>query len=416
MRLEKRIILICFLCLAVCSGCGQPANDLADAETPAVIEAANKEAVDHETEPVSGAEEQGTSETAAEEEPTETEAQDPSVVTICMVGDILLHDPVEEAAERDDGTYDFSHIFSETEQLIEDADLAIVNQEVILGGKELGVTGYPAFNAPYEVGDALYEAGFDVVLHATNHALDKGGQGIRNCCSYWEEEHPDMEILGIHKSREDQEQIRVIDAAGIEIAILNYTYGTNGISLPEDMPYAVDLMEEERVLHDLKCAEETADITIVCPHWGTEYMLAPDADQEKWTEIFAENGADIIIGTHPHVIQSIEQVADTLVFYSLGNFVNWTSGTGEGVANRMVGGMATITLARDRSGEVAIKDYGITALVTDLREGQDGVTVYPLRAYTQEQADQNLIRRQDPDFSLAYCRNLCDDVWGELWD
>ena len=103
---------------------------------------------------------------------------------------------------------------------------------------------------------------------------------------------------------------------------------------------------------DIQRAEELADFTIVCPHWGTEYRLTSDASQEKWTKIFAENGADPILGTHPHVIEPIEWVTDEasehemLVYYSLGNFVNWTSGTGEGVANRMVGGMAEVTITK----------------------------------------------------------------------
>ena len=340
---------------------------------------------------------------------------DAGTVTVCMVGDILLHTPIEEASRRDDGTYDYSHIFSETSDLISEADIALVNEEVIIGGAELGVSGYPAFNASYEIGDALADAGFDVVLHATNHVLDKGAKGLMNCYDYWEANHPEIEVLGIHDSPEDQARISVLEVNGISIAILNYTYGTNGIPVPSDMPYAVDLLEESRVIEDLKSAEDMADFTIVCPHWGTEYRLTPDPYQEKWAKIFAENGADLVIGTHPHVIEPIEWCDETLVYYSLGNYVNWTSGTGPGTANRMVGGMAEVTLTRSEDGDVCIEDYGVTALVTDLRAGSDGVTVYRLSDYTPELADRNAIRSQDPSFSYEYCNSLCDEVWGELW-
>lgn len=342
--------------------------------------------------------------------------------TITMVGDVLLHTPVEEAAKRDDGSYDYTHIFSETEDLISEADIALVNQEVIIGGKELGVSGYPAFNASYEIGDALAASGFDVVLHATNHVLDKGKNGLHNCINYWEENHPEVEVLGIHGSEEDKDHISVIEADGIKIAFLNYTYGTNGIAIPSDMPYAVDMLDEARVKDDLARAEGMADFTVVCPHWGTEYRLTPDSYQKKWAQIFADGGADLVLGTHPHVIEPIEWVEagtgddKTLVYYSLGNYVNWTSGTGSGTANRMVGGMARVDIEKDENGLVYISNYNVTALVTDLRNGTDGVTVYTLSEYTDEQADANEIRKQDPAFTREYCVELCNEVWEDQWN
>lgn len=336
-----------------------------------------------------------------------------------MAGDILLHTPVADSGKREDGSYDFSAVFAEMKEEIASADLALVNQEVILGGEELGISGYPAFNAPYELGDALAEAGFDVVLHATNHALDKGKRGIVNCLAFWQEQYPDMAVLGIHESLESQEEIYVYEQDGIRLAILNYTYGTNGIALPQDMPYAVDLLDRDRVAADLQRAQELADFVIVCPHWGTEYVLEATAEQEEWAVFFAENGADLILGTHPHVIEPVEWVAGedggTLVYYSMGNFVNWTSGTGEGVANRMVGGMAHVTVGLDEAGEAAITAYGVEPLVCHVEQGYGGVTVYPLDQYTEELAKRNEIVSQDSHFSLAYCRNLVEKVFGNLW-
>lgn len=341
---------------------------------------------------------------------------------IIMVGDILLHTRVEESALRADGTYDFHEIFANTEDLIASADLALVNQEVILGGEELGISGYPAFNAPYSVGNALADAGFDVICHATNHALDKGKKGLINCLVFWKENYPDMGILGIHDSEESAEQLYYYKSGDFTIAILNYTYGTNGISLPADMPYSVDLLEKEKILDDIREAEANADFTIVCPHWGTEYRLTPDSSQEKWTRLFLENGVDLVLGTHPHVIEPYEMLTDEatghsmLVYYSLGNFVNWTSGTGYGVSNRMIGGMADITLTK-KDQEVTIESYGIHALVCHVSPGTDGVTVYPLSDYSEEQAKENAILTQAPDFSYSYCVNLCNQVFGtDNWD
>lgn len=363
--------------------------------------------------PVDGMEAKGT-EPAQTAEPR---VEDPSL-TLVMVGDILLHSPVAESGIQQDGSYNFDAVFANVAPVIKEADLALVNQEVILGGKELGVTGYPSFNAPFELGDSLVNAGFDVALHATNHALDKGKKGLLACMDFWKNSYPDIAVLGIHDSREDQEEIYIYEQNGIRVAVLNYTYGTNGIALPQDMMFGVDLLEEGRVTADLARAEEMADFTIVCPHWGTEYNLGISDDQKKWTKIFLENGADLVLGTHPHVIEPVEWVAGDngeamLVYYSLGNFVNWTSGTGEGTANRMVGGMAQVELEKNAGGEVYIADYGVEPLVCHLEEGSNGVTVYFLDDYSEELALRNEIRGQDPAFSLEYCVSLCEEVWGE---
>lgn len=337
----------------------------------------------------------------------------PQEVTLVMVGDILLHTRVAESGRTEDGGYDFTAVFAQMKEEIGQADIALVNQEVIIGGEELGVSGYPAFNAPYELGDALVDAGFDVILHATNHALDKGRKGLLNCLAFWEENYPEETVVGIHESSEKSQEICVVEQDGIRIAILNYTYGTNGIALPEDMPYAVELLEEQRVAEDIRAAEELADFTIVCPHWGTEYTLTQTKAQERWARFFSENGADLVIGTHPHVPEPVEWVEDTLVYYSLGNFVNWTSGTVDGVANRMVGGMARVTLTREEDGEVVISDWSVEPLVCHVEKGFGGVTVYPLAEYTEELAGRNEIVSQDADFSLEYCLEVVDQVFGE---
>lgn len=357
--------------------------------------------------------------TGTDSEYNAEESDTSAKIDLIMVGDILLHTPVEKSARREDGSYSYDAIFTYAKDLISGADLALVNQEVILGGTELGISGYPAFNAPYEVGDDLVEAGFDVICHATNHALDKGKQGVLNCLNFWQENHPDIEILGLHDSPEDE--LYIFEKDGMKIAFLNYTYSTNGVALPEDMPYAVDMLNQKKVTADIQYAESVADFTVVCPHWGTEYRLTPDSYQEKWTKIFLENGVDLVLGTHPHVIEPIEMKTDEeghsmLVYYSLGNFVNWTSSSGDGIANRMVGGMAEVTLERGKDGTVVISDYGIKALVCHLTQGQDGVTVRLLSDYDEELAAENQIRSQDPNFSYDYCVTLCDQVWGDLWD
>ena len=339
-------------------------------------------------------------------------------ITLVMVGDMLMHTPVNETGVMEDGSIDFSHLFTYTEDMIQSADIALVNQEVILGGEELGISGYPAFNTYQELGDDLVEAGFDVVLHATNHALDKGKKGILYCLSYWDNEHPEIAVLGIQDTAEEQNEIFIYEEKGIRIAILNYTYGTNGIALPEDMPYAVNLMEKEKIASDIEKAKEQADFVVVCPHWGTEYVLTESDYQRNYAQFFLDCGVDLVIGTHPHVIEPVEMMEDEnghrmLVYYSLGNYVNCTSSETEDIGQRMLGAMAEVTIIKDEAGNVYISEYGAQPLVTYVSENQKEIAVYPLEQFTNEMAQNSYTVKFDTDFSKSYCEELWDSVMGE---
>ncbi len=351
--------------------------------------------------------------TAPEPEP---EPLDKSV-TIRMVGDILLHEAVTESGLKNDGSYSFDHLFANVKSEIEKADIALVNQEVILGGSEMGLSGYPAFNGPFEVGDAIAGAGFDIVLHATNHALDRGSRAVVNCCNFWRTSHPEVSFIGISDSAE-KNNIVIKESKGIKIAFINYTYGTNGIPLPEGYPNAVTYLDAETIRSDTAYAKENADFVVVCPHWGTEYTHEADSNQKYWTQLFLECGVDLVIGTHPHVTEPIEVLEQNghsmTVYYSIGNFVNSTAQTGAGIADRMVGAMADVTLERDSAGNVRITDFGVIPLVTHLSEGYGGITTYKLSDYTEEMARQNLIVASDPAFSLEYCKTLTENVFGDL--
>ena len=344
---------------------------------------------------------------------------------IVMVGDILLHDGVTESCTLEDGGYDFDPIFAHTKEKITQADLAIVNQEVILGGKELRVSGYPSFNAPFEVADALSNAGFDVVCHATNHALDRGKKGIINCLDNWKSAHPEMAVIGIYDSEQAAEEVYITkvcsddcqsnDADAIRIAVLNYTYGTNGIALPSDMPYAVSMLNKEAIASDLEYAREHADFIIVCPHWGIEYQLTPSSEQVEMAKFMADNGADLIIGTHPHVIEPVEYVEGdnggrALCYYSLGNYINWTSGRGQDVSNRMVGFMADVIIERDENGDVVISDYEAIPLISHVESNKGKVMTYFLDDYTEELAEGNEIKEQDDEFSIEKAKELVRKV------
>lgn len=342
-----------------------------------------------------------------------------SSVRLVMVGDMLMHMPVNRSGIKSDGDMDFSHLFTYTEKFISKADIAIANQEVILGGKELGISGYPMFNTYYEVGDALADAGFDVVLHATNHAMDRGKEGLLNCISYWEEKHPDIAYLGIQDTQEERDTVYVTEQNGIKIAILNYTYGLNGLPLPEGMPYAVNLMDKEQMAKDIAKAKELSDFVVVCPHWGTEYVLKASSYQKNYARFFLENGVDLVIGTHPHVIEPVEILRDDygnemLVYYSLGNYVNSTASEENDIGKRMLGAIAEVTVKKTENGDVLIDNYMAHPIVSYVSANKKNISVFPLNMFNDNLAKGSFTVKLDTNFSKSYLEEIWNSVIGNL--
>ena len=334
-------------------------------------------------------------------------------VSISMVGDVLMHNPTLKSGLQEDGSYNYDHLFKNVKKHMENTDISLANQEVILGGTDLGISAYPAFNAPQELGDSLVQSGFNTILHATNHTLDKGEKGVDSALTYWKEKHPETTVLGIHESQEDRDQIYIFEKKGFKIAILNYTYGVNGNRIPEDRSYIVDLMDKSQMEKDIQKANELADYVIVCPHWGTEYVFEATDEQKEWTEFFLKQGVDLVIGTHPHVIEPVEWVEDgenkMLVFYSLGNFVSC-----QDKWYRMLGAMANVKLLKDADGNVTVTEYGVEPLVTHIA-GKTEYTTYYLKDYTEELAKKNKIRNVDSSFSVEKLKELSKEVFGDLY-
>lgn len=357
--------------------------------------------------------EETVSETVTEEETT-TEAP-PIEIDIMMIGDMLMHTGAIKSGLADDGTYNFDHLFTNILSDIKAADVSIVNQETILAGSDYAYTGYPTFNSPQELGDAEYNAGFNIVLHATNHTLDKGLKGVENCLSYWKNTHPDMTVLGINETEEDYNNIYVYNKDGFKVAFLNYTYGTNGIPIPESKPYIVNMLDKDKITADVTKAKTLADMVVVCPHWGTEYVYKPDSNQQYWTQLFLSLGVDVVLGTHPHVLEPVEVLTDEstghemLVYYSLGNYVS-----NQDEKPRMLGGMANVKLVKDKTG-CYVKEYSLTPIVTHKLFGYKLITSYKIGDYSEELAAGNAIRNDSGcyDFSLNYCQNLTKMILGD---
>lgn len=342
---------------------------------------------------------------------------DANTFSLMMVGDNLLHKPISESGRRKNGKYNYDFLFTHIKDEAESADAAMINQEVVLGGAKLGISGYPSFNGRYEVGDAIAKAGFNVVLHATNHSLDKGAAGIKNCLKFWRKKHPDIKVTGMNESAKAQNKITYIKKKGICVAILSYTYGTNGIRMPESMPYAVNMLTKKKVARDVRKAKKKADFIVVCPHWGTEYNTGIDASQKRWAKYFLKIGVDLVIGTHPHVIEPVKWMKGKggrkmLVYYSLGNFVNSTSRRGAGVARQFYGGMAKVNLRRNADGKVVISKAKFVPLITH-KKANGKITTYKVADYTKKMAAKNRISRCDSGFSFKRMKAFFRKIVGK---
>ncbi|MBQ4283565.1 MAG: CapA family protein [Lachnospira sp.] len=350
---------------------------------------------------------------------TTTEARDPVTIDLMMIGDMLMHMTTVNSGKQADGTYNYDHLFKNIKTDIQAADISIVNQETILGGTELGLSAYPCFNSPYELGVAEVNAGFNVILHATNHTLDKGIKGVENCINFWKTKYPNVAALGMNSSQQEYENnVYVYDKDGFKVALLNYTYGTNGIKPPVGKEYCVNMLDKAKITSDVKKAKELADMVVVCPHWGTEYVYQPDASVKEWTQLFLDLGVDVVIGTHPHVIEPVETLTradghQMLVYYSLGNFVS-----NQNKMPRMLGAMAKVRLIKGSDGSCYINSYEMIPIVTHYQHGTGKMTSYKLADYTDTLASSNYIRSFSGcgGFNVKYCNDLSKQVLGEQYD
>ena len=267
---------------------------------------------------------------------------------LVFAGDIMTHGPQIEAADRGRGNYDFTPSFELVRPMIERADLALANLETTFGGTPY--RGYPMFSSPSSLGSALKEAGFDVLTTANNHSCDRGRYGVVNTIDV-------LDSLGIRttgsyrtKAERSQRTPLIIDVRGVKLAVLAYTYGTNGLPIPQ--PALVDTIDLEQISDDLRRADSLgADYKIVQIHWGNEYEKHPSKRQRDLAAVLAHQGVGAVIGSHPHVVQDSEWIEEegakmkTFVIYSLGNFIsNQTS-----PAATRGGMLLSLELIRERS-------------------------------------------------------------------
>ena len=226
-------------------------------------------------------------------------------------------------------SYDFSYFFDDVKQHIQTADIAVGNLETTFAGSKVGYSGYPTFNTPEVLAKNLKQAGFDVVSTANNHCMDKGYKGIESTIDFLDE--ADLAHTGTFKSKEDQEKILIKNVKGVSIAFLSFTYGTNGIAVPKDKSYAVNLIDKDLMKSQIELAKkQNPDVICVSMHWGIEYQTSSNKEQKNLADFLFDNGVDVILGNHSHVPQEMEKrtikledgsTKDGFVIYSLGNFM-----------------------------------------------------------------------------------------------
>ena len=246
-------------------------------------------------------------ENVAPTEETATPAED-YTASIVMVGDALIHDLVYKDAYGDGG-YDFKPQIAATKLVVEKYDLKYYNQETVLGGTELGLSSYPMFNSPQEVGDAFVDSGFNLVSLATNHTMDKGERGVLNSVEYWKKQSG-VVTSGQWDSDVAREKsvASVHEVNGIKYAFISYTCWTNGLETPAGKEYLNNVYTPEKATADITAVRDKVDVVIVAMHWGIEYNLGVRPEQEEIARHLASLGVDLIIGAHPHVVEPVEYI------------------------------------------------------------------------------------------------------------
>lgn len=300
--------------------------------------------------------------------------KDDAEVSFAVFGDTLIHEPIYRYGMNQGGDFDF--LFENIGDILKESDISVINQETPLVTEFSEYGDYPRFGTPVQVGEAIADAGFDVVTCATNHALDRGAKGIHTTKDCFAERG--LLCLGIQTQEEpERKPYELIRRNNIRFALFNYTYGTNGVPLPEESPYMVHLLEDEaQIREDIECARREADVVLVFAHWGTENSEEIDAFQKKWTDIFLDSQVDVVVGSHPHVLQDHEMLEGEdghkmLVYYSVGNFVS-----AQPEKSCTKGGVAEFTIAPVPDG-YAISEYSLTPLVIRWEKGGKYTAVLP---------------------------------------
>lgn len=358
-----------------------------------------------------------TNQVQADTEVVTEEVFKPTSAKLVAVGDNLMHRSCTLSAKNADGTYDFTKHFANMADIFKAADLAVISQDTVLGGIELGATSTETgiFNTAVELADGMADAGINVVLAANNHIMDEGSAGLNTMMSCFSTKYPNITLLGVNNSREAKDEPVYVETNNIKIAMINYSYGSNQTADLDASPYLLNQYDEDWLADILKQAREEADFIIAFPFWGEQNSMDYTQEQERQAQFLADNGVDLIIGSYPHVVEPVKWITAengdrTLVYYSLGNFQSI-----QNTVENMLGGQANITISKEEDG-THISDYSLDFVVTHYEQREsseyyDIVTTYPLADYTNDLAARHgMSVSGNEEFDLASLQGLSSQI------
>lgn len=358
-----------------------------------------------------------TNQVQADTEVVTEEVFKPTSAKLVAVGDNLMHRSCTLSAKNADGTYDFTKHFANMADIFKAADLAVISQDTVLGGIELGATSTETgiFNTAVELADGMADAGINVVLAANNHIMDEGSAGLNTMMSYFSTKYPDITLLGVNNSREAKDEPVYVETNNIKIAMINYSYGSNQTADLDASPYLLNQYDEDWLSDILKQARDEADFIIAFPFWGEQNSMDYTQEQEHQAQFLADNGVDLIIGSYPHVVEPVKWITAengdrTLVYYSLGNFQSI-----QNTVENMLGGQANVTISKEEDG-THISDYSLDFVVTHYEQREsseyyDIVTTYPLADYTSDLAARHgMSVSGNEEFNLASLQGLSSQI------
>ncbi|MDO4537360.1 MAG: CapA family protein [Coriobacteriales bacterium] len=390
-------------------------SQVASSQTSSVVE----QTTTNEESPERSAAEQASSST--EQSTQSPRSTTPATINLIMVGDVLMHDELVSSGETGNG-YNFDFLFEHTAPYYGDSDLRILNQETVMGEPErgylltMGALG-PIMNTPTALADSEVRYGFNTILKATNHTLDCGYSGLAHELDYWTSTYPNVQVIGVNNPndlgtnspRNYVDNVYIYEKDGFKVGILNYTWATN-----ESVDYSTDeqvisYMSKDKVREDVEKARAAgAEMLIACPHWGIEYDTTPSEEEMTYSKLFTELGVDLILGSHPHILQRVEILKNseghkTLCYYSMGNYVA-ASLMDE---DSLIGGVARVSLSRDANGSYSITSADLVPTVICHTYGPN-MTAWPLSEYTDALAASS----NRPNLTPAYAYDFCENVLG----
>lgn len=334
---------------------------------------------------------------------------------LLATGDGLIHSVIYRSYYKN-GVYDFTDAVKYVKDIVKDYDIAYYNQETPTGDDSIAYSGYPMFYTPSAYVDAMQDVGFNTVSLASNHSLDKGEKGVLNTIKYFKTTN--MLYNGMNDSEKMRNNFTIKEKNNITYTMLSYTTKTNGLSTPKGKEYLINIYDKEQVKKDIEAIRDKVDVLIVAMHWGIEYINMPNDEEKEIAEYLSSLGVDIIIGNHPHILQPITKIGDTIVMYSLGNFISNQYGGTNGDWNKLIGFMATLditkTVTKDKNVKMTFDNLGGELIFTKYNGNpvttavHDGHTVIPFSMMKDDRylKDYERLYKKYTDVLTAMGENL----------